>query len=243
MPATSSTQSLKAASARQKLQALANPKKTALIAGFFKTGPGQYGHGDIFIGVTVPQTRLVARQYPQLPLAQTALLLHSPIHEERLLALLILVEQFKKGDEKRRKEIFRFYLNNTRHINNWDLVDLSAGKIIGKFLLDKDIATLLKLAQSKDLWERRIAIIATLAFIKDNRFDATLKIARILLNDNHDLIHKAVGWMLREVGNQDLNKAEKFLKEHYRTMPRTMLRYTIEKFEATRRQKYLKGLI
>jgi len=170
-------------------------------------------------------------------------LLNSKIHEERLISLLILVEKYDKADEKVKDKIFRFYKKNRRKINNWDLVDLSAPKILGIHLLNRDKQILYKYAHSKNLWERRISIISTYSFIKNNDFDTTLEISGILLNDDHDLIHKAVGWMLREVGKQDLKTLEKFLKPRYNKMPRTMLRYSIEKFPEMKRKKYLKGKI
>ncbi len=191
----------------------------------------------------VPQTRKLAKKYNDLSLNDAVELLHSPIHEERLLALLILVGQYQKGDEGLREKIFKLYLENIKYINNWDLVDLSAPHIVGGHLFTKNKSQLIEMAKSKLLWEKRIAILSTLFFTKNNRFQETIRISRILLTDNHDLIHKAVGWMLREVGNRDIQTEEKFLKTHYKKMPRTMLRYAIEKFPETNRQKYLKGKI
>jgi len=220
-----------------------DPERTINLQRFFKTKKGEYGEGDVFLGLTVPQCRKVVKQYKILDLCDVLKLLKSKYHEERLIALLIFVEQFSKGDPKKRKEIYDNYLNNTKYINNWDLVDLSAHKIVGAYLFDKNRSVLYKLAKSSDLWEKRISIIATAWFIKNNDFDDTLNISDILLNDKHDLIHKAVGWMLREIGNNDLLVEEKFLKSRYKTMPRTMLRYAIEKFEEGKRKKYLKGEI
>jgi 3-methyladenine DNA glycosylase AlkD len=170
-------------------------------------------------------------------------LLNSKIHEERLIAAFILVDQYKRGDEKKKKIIFNFYLKNRKGINNWDLVDLSAPKIVGAYLIDREKDLLYKFANSKDLWEKRISIISTQAFIREHFFEDTLNISKILLNDKHDLIHKAVGWMLREVGNRDMETEEEFLKKFYKKMPRTMLRYAIEKFPEQKRINYLKGLI
>ncbi len=226
------------------LRKFASAEKAKNLARFFKTGPGQYGEGDRFIGVTVPQSHTAAKKYKNLPLEETATLLHSPVHEERLVALLILIEQFKvadqRNDEKTREKIYRLYLDNTAYINNWDLVDLSASRIVGPYLEDKPKDILRKLATSKSIWERRIAILSTFHFIKQGNPKYSLEIAEMLLQDNHDLIHKALGWMLREVGK---NCGEKiladFLDKHAATMPRTMLRYAIEKFPEGKRQNYL----
>ena len=210
---------------------------------FFKTGPGEYGEGDQFLGVRVPSTRRVARKYRLLPLADTLTLLHSAMHEERLSALLILTQQFRDGSPDKQAEIYRMYLNNTQYINNWDLVDTSAEHIIGAYLNNRPRKPLHTLSQSENLWERRIAIMATFHFIKNNEFGETLKIAERLVADKEDLIHKAVGWMLREVGKRDRDAEALFLKRHYRHLPRTMLRYAIEKFPENLRQQYLKGTI
>ena len=171
------------------------------------------------------------------------MLIHSKVHEERLIAAFILVDQYKKGDDKKKKTVFDFYLKNRKGINNWDLVDLSAPKIVGEYLLDKEKDLLFKLARSKDLWEKRIAILSTQTFIRNHFFEDTLNISEILINDKHDLIHKAVGWMLREVGNRNMQTEEEFLRKHYKTMPRTMLRYAIEKFPEKKRKDYLEGRI
>lgn len=210
---------------------------------FFKTGPGEYGEGDKFVGIRVPILRRVAKQYRDLSLGDTERLLQSPIHEERLLALFILVLQYEKGNPSVRKDIFDLYCHNMKFVNNWDLVDSSAHKIIGDYLRTRSRRLLHRLARSGVLWERRIAIMSTLAYINDGQFGETLEIAEALLHDNEDLIHKAVGWMLREVGNQDRNVEEAFLKKHYKGMPRTMLRYAIEKFPETKRQRYLHGKV
>jgi 3-methyladenine DNA glycosylase AlkD len=228
---------------RAKLRKLGNKQRAESSQRYFKTGPGEYGEGDRFIGITVPELRKLSKEYQGIPLTEVTQLLHSPIHEERLLALLILVRAFAKGDEHVKETIFNIYLKNTRYINNWDLVDLSAMYIVGAFLMAKSKKPLFTLAKSKDMWERRIAIIATFYFIKEGKFTDAMKIARMLLSDMEDLIHKAVGWMLREVGKRHLATEERFLKEHYKKMPRTMLRYAIEKFPEAKRQRYLKGKI
>jgi len=216
-------------------------EKAKILQRFFKTGKGEYGEEDIFLGITVPKQRQIAIKYESLALKDIQLLLKSKIHEERLTALLILVNNYKKSENK--SEIYDFYLKNTKNINSWDLVDLSAQVIIGTYLEDKDRSILYKLAKSSNLWERRIAIISTFHFIKNNDFSDALKIAEILLNDKHDLIHKAVGWMLREIGKRDISVLENFLKKNYHSMPRTMLRYAIEKFPEKKRKMYLAGKI
>ncbi|MCK9211837.1 MAG: DNA alkylation repair protein [Ignavibacteriaceae bacterium] len=221
----------------------ANKQQAEILQRFFKTGPGEYGEGDIFYGIKVPEQRTVAHQFQNLPLNDLQILLKSKVHEERLIALLILVLKFKYADEVVREKLFKFYLKNSERINNWDLVDLSADKIVGAFLIDKDKSLLLKMAASSNLWERRIAMISTFYFIKNGIFEITFKIAELLLHDKHDLIHKAVGWMLREIGKRDLEPEEEFLKLHYKQMPRTMLRYAIERFPEAKRQAYLKGNI
>ena len=210
---------------------------------FFKTGPGEYGEGDQFIGVRVPVLRKLARKYKGLAVPHVVPLLESAVHEERQLALFILVLKFQQGDESERRTIYELYLDNTEHVNNWDLVDCSAHQIAGEHLLGRNKRALYKFAKSRSLWERRIAIMATFRFIKAGEFEDTLALAKLLLNDEEDLIHKAVGWMLRELGNRDRNTEEKFLAEHYDAMPRTMLRYAIEKFPAPKRKRYLQGRI
>lgn len=221
----------------------ANPQKAALLQRFFKTGPGEYGEGDIFLGIMVPVQRSIAKKYKDLPLKDIKALLHSDKHEERLIALLILVEQFKKGDEQLKEDIFTFYHLHRKRINNWDLVDLTAHIISGSYLMDKDKTILYKLAESENIWDRRIAVLSTFHFIKNNVFDDALGVAELLINDKHDLIQKAVGWMLREIGNRDINTEEGFLEKHYKNMPRTMLRYAIEKFPEKKRLAYLKGTV
>lgn len=222
------------------IQEAADKEKAVNLARFFKTGKGEYGEGDVFLGITVPVQRMIVRKFKELPQSDVAQLLKSKFHERRLIALLILIEQFNRGDDKLKKLIFDIYLSNTRFINNWDLVDLSALHIIGAFLLDKDRNILYTLVKSDNLWERRIAILSCFAFIRQNDFDDALHISEILLGDSHDLIHKAVGWMLREIGKRDLKKEEQFLNKHYRKMPRTMLRYSIERFVENKKAKYMK---
>lgn len=226
---------------RQALQQYASPDRAKVNQWFFKTGKGEYAEGDRFIGVTVPQIRSVAKRFQNLPLAQILKLLPSKIHEERLLALLILVTQFKRRDINTQKQIADIYLSNLQYVNNWDLVDSSAHHILGQYLSDKSRKILYKLARSSRLWDRRVSIITTLHFIKQGDFSDTLKLAEILLKDTEDLMHKAVGWMLREVGKKDQQVLEDFLKLHYQNMPRTMLRYAIERFSQTKRTQYLKG--
>ena len=247
---------------KKELKAKASPKKAKILQRFFKTGPGEYGYGDVFLGVVVPETRKVAKKYSTLKVADAVKLLHSKIHEERLAALLIMVDKFQAPEQQRSRKrisssflpslpskarwgkkkvyflrpgneqeiIYKTYLKNTKYINNWDLVDLSAEKIVGDYLFDKPKDILYKLAESKSVWERRIAIIATFNFIKNNKFEETFKISKILLNDEHDLIHKAVGWMLREVGKRDIKTEKDFLDKYSKKMARTTFRYAIERF-------------
>jgi 3-methyladenine DNA glycosylase AlkD len=222
-----------------RLRSLGNPKDAAFLAGFFKTGPGQYGEGDLFIGVRVPAIRKIAKEFKSLSLSEVVRLLHSKIHEERLAALAILVLQTAKADSETRKQVYDLYLANTRFINNWDLVDLSAPQLVGAYLEDKSRRPLYRLAKSSWLWDRRISILATFHFIRLGDFDDTLTIAKLLLGDKEDLIHKAVGWMLREVGKRDQEVLETFLDNHWQVMPRTMLRYAIEKLPEKKRRGYL----
>ena len=222
------------------MKKLSNPKKAKLLSRFFKSGKGENGEGDIFLGVTVPESRKIAIKYKSLSLEEVEDLLKSKIHEERLIALLLLVHNYQKHPEKR-QEIYNFYPKSTKYINNWDLVDLSCHQIIGEYLLDKNRAVLYKLANSSNLWEKRISIISTAAFIRKNQFKDTISISKILLKDKHDLIHKAVGWMLREVGKRDKEELINFLNSHYKEMPRTMLRYSIEKLPEKQRKSYLTG--
>ena len=223
------------------LRTLADPEVAAVSTRFFKTGPGEYGEGDVFIGIRVPAIRKVAKDFKGLPAAEVECLLHSKIHEERLLALMILVTQFEKADKAARRQIYDLYLANTRYINNWDLVDLSAPQIIGGFLETRSRRPLYRLAKSASLWERRISIVATHWFIRHGDFVDTIRLAERLLGGKEDLIHKAVGWMLREVGKRDVTVLEEFLGQHCRVMPRTMLRYAIERFPEKKRRKYMGG--
>jgi len=224
---------------KKDLENLADPEKAKILSRFFKTGKGQYGEGDFFLGIVVPKQRTIAKKYARLPLGDIGRLLKSKIHEHRLVSLLILVNTYKNADKKDREKIVDFYLKQKRNINNWDLVDLSAPNILGEYLLDKDRTVLYRFAGSKNLWERRIAIMSTFAFIRKNDFKDALRISGVLLQDSHDLIHKAVGWMLREVGKRDLKAEEDFLDSHYMAMPRTMLRYAIERFDEEKRKKFL----
>ena len=231
------------AAIRAEFRELADPVRAVHSQRFFKTGPGQYGEGDRFLGLTVPVMRSLVLKCRDLDDASALELLDSPWHEERLVGLLLLVEGYSGGNESRRENIHRAYLANTRHINNWDLVDATAGEIVGSHLDAADISLLERLSGSDNIWERRIAIVSTFHFIKQNEFRPTLKIARILVGDSHDLIHKAVGWMLREVGKRDRTALDAFLKRHYRRMPRTMLRYAIERHPERVRKQYLAGTI
>lgn len=265
---------MKAEQVKNSLKKLSSKKKAEVNQYFFKTGKGEYGEGDKFIGVTMPEMRSVAKEFVDLSFVEIKKLLDSKIHEHRMTGLIILTYKFEKRDPRKtclsgrqgeddnirsgddgdiRKKIFNFYLKNTKAINNWDLVDVSCPNIIGEYLLylpsenkDKDRKILYKLSKSKDLWEQRISIVSTWSFIRKGDFEDTLKISEILLNHEHDLIHKAVGWMLREVGKKNKDGElllKKFLKKHYKKMPRTMLRYAIEKFPEKERNRYLKGLI
>lgn len=228
---------------RKKIKSLASPEISKTMQWFFKTGKGEYGEGDIFAGLKVPTQRKISREFKNLELSELKILLDSIVHEERLISLFILVDKYEKNSDIEKEKIFSFYLKNRKGINNWDLVDLSAPKIIGKHLLKNDRSLLFKFALSKNLWERRIAVLSTYEFIRNNDFQTTLEIAKLLVDDKHDLIHKAVGWMLREIGKRDLKTEENFLKLYYKKMPRTMLRYAIEKFPESKRKKYLLGKI
>jgi 3-methyladenine DNA glycosylase AlkD len=229
---------------RAELASLADPRRAEGLRGLLQIVPGGYGEGDRTIGVSVPDQRRVAGRYwRELSLADTTTLLTSDVHEERLTSLFILVRRFTKGDDDERDQIYRTVLANTDRINNWDLVDSSAPYIVGPWLIDKDRSVLDRLAGSRLLWDRRIAIMATFAFIRAGDFQWTFRLSERLLHDPHDLVHKAVGWMLREVGNRDRAAEEEFLARRYRVMPRTMLRYAIEKFEPQRRKAYLSGVV
>jgi len=230
-----------AAAVIKDLKSLANAQNAVNLARFFKTGKGQYGYGDKFLGIKVPEQRKVVRAHAKLAITEAAKLLHSEWHEVRLVGLLILVHQYQRADATIRRRIFDLYLASTRHINNWDLVDLSAEHIVGPHVPPKDLAVLERLARSPDVWERRIAMLATFHWIKLREFAPALRVAELLLDDKHDLIHKAVGWMLREIGKRDRAAEVEFLAEHYREMPRTALRYAIEHFSEGERRSYMTG--
>ncbi len=231
-----------ASSVKTALRKAADKKRAVILSRFFKTDKGEYGEGDIFLGIVVPEQRKIAKQFSSLPFSEVLQLLKSPIHECRLTALFILIYQYQKGGTEIKKKIFDAYLKNLRQVNNWDLVDLSAPKIAGDFLLQNPAQRkiLYKLAKSKNLWERRVAMLSTFTFIRAGQFTDAFKIAKILLHDKHDLIHKAVGWMLREIGKIDQKAEEKFLHGHSRQMPRTMLQYAIEKFSTEKKVFYMK---
>ena len=224
---------------KRDLNVLADPKRARASQRFFKTGPGEYAEGDRFLGITVPAQRKVAHAYIALKLPAVGKLLRSPIHEHRFVALEILVAKYERGDLREKGRVFNFYLRHKAYVNNWDLVDTSAEYIPGDYLFGKKKEVLFTLARSKNIWQRRMAIVATFCFIKKGRFGETLKISKILLADEHDLIHKAVGWMLREVGKRSLETELQFLDVYYRRMPRTMLRYAIERFPEKKRKHYL----
>jgi 3-methyladenine DNA glycosylase AlkD len=225
----------------RELRAAAAPERAAGAASFFKTGPGQYGDGDVFLGVTVPVLRRLALKYRNIPLEELEPLLEAPEHELRSAALEILVDQHKRADPKTRKAIQDFYLANTRHINNWDLVDLSCREIVGGYLRTRPRKLLDRLAASPSLWERRIAMVSTMSLVRSGEFDDAIRTAERLLSDKHDLIHKAIGWVLRELGDQDRAVLVGFLQKHYARIPRTALRYAIEHFPADQRKQILKG--
>ncbi len=226
---------------QNELQKLADKRYAAFVQGYFKTGKGEYGEGDVFLGIKVPVMRSVIKKY-DVTLPEIETLLKSEIHEYRYCAILALIKKYQKGQgTPYQKELFDFTLRHTARINNWDLVDTAAPSLIGSYLLDKDKSVLYSLAKSKNLWERRIAIVSTYAFIRKGWYEETLKIAELLLHDKHDLMHKAVGWMLREVGKRDLDVAESFLKKFHKIMPRTMLRYALERFETEKKECYMKG--
>jgi 3-methyladenine DNA glycosylase AlkD len=225
---------------KAELEKLSDPEHAMKLQGFFKTNKGEYGEGDVFLGVRVPDQRRIAKKYRNISLVDVLELLQSGIHEHRLTALFILTEQFNKGDEEARRRIVDLYLSNTASVNNWDLVDSSAHKILGVWLVDKARSVLYELARSESLWERRISIISTFAFIKRGDLEDALALAETLVDDEHDLIHKASGWVLREVGKMDQSVLEEFLLEHFQTMPRTMLRYAIERLPEERRKFYMR---
>jgi 3-methyladenine DNA glycosylase AlkD len=230
-----------AAAVRRLLGERASPEKAAFLPRFFKTGPGEYGFGDRFYGVVVPDCRRIAKAARNLSESDLEELLRSPMHEERTVALMVMAERFERGDEGGKSRVYRLYRRNVARVNNWDLVDGSAPTIAGGYFEERDRSQLRRWARSKKLWERRIAMLATYRYIKRGDFRDALAIARILRDDPEDLIHKAVGWMLREIGNRDRGVEERFLRAHHRKMPRTMLRYAIEKFPEPRRKAYLNG--
>ncbi len=216
-----------------------NPGQAAILQRFFKTGKGEYGEGDVFLGIKVPVQRKIVKKYLDLSLRDIQKLMNSKIHEHRMVGLLIIVYKYEKADDAERDKLYNFYIKNSKKINNWDLVDVTAPHVVGRHLLDKSRKVLYTFARSKNLWQKRIAILSTFPFIRKGEFTDTLKIAEILLHDEHDLMHKAVGWMLREVGKRDQDAEERFLKKHRQVMPRTMLRYAIERFSERKRKWYL----
>ncbi len=230
---------MKAEQARADLNKLVDPKRAAFAARYFKTGPGEYGHGDVFLGLTAPQLRSLAKRYKDLSLDEVGKLLESPIHDERAFAVIVLVNQAKKASAAQATAIYRFYLSHLKWVNNWDLVDISCRAIVGNYLLDKDRSVLYRLAKSKIMWERRVAIVSTFAFINAGELADTYKLAELLLADQEDLMHKAVGWALRETGKKDEAALRSFLDKHIGNMPRTTLRYAIERFDPVTKQEYL----
>ena len=219
----------------KEMDSLKNPEKIKIFQRFFKTGKGEYGEGDIFLGLTVPIEKELAKKYKDLDFPDIETLLDSKIHEHRMLGAMILCNHSKTQPEK----AFKFYLKNAKRMNNWDLVDCSSPQIVGEFLLDKDKSVLYKLSESSNLWEKRISIVSTIRLIKHNQLQPTLDVSKKLLGDKHDLIHKAVGWMLRELGKKDEKQLEKFLHDNYHELPRTSLRYAIERFPKEKREYYL----
>ena len=224
-----------------RLRKAACAKDAEFLQRFFKTGPGQYGEGDLFLGIRVPQTRRIIRDFQAMALDEAEALLQSPYHEERLAALLVMVKAFERGNDPKRRDVYTRYIRNTARVNNWDLVDLTAPNIAGAWLLRRSRKPLYRMARSPLLWDRRIAIVATHALIRAGDYTETLELSERLLGDREDLMHKACGWMLREVGKRDQETLEGFLRAHCRTMPRTMLRYAIERFEPELRRRYMKG--
>ena len=226
---------------KKELKEKSNSKQAKILQRFFKTGKGEYGEGDIFLGIKVPIQRSIAKKYTNLPLNQLQNLLNSKVHEYRLIALVILMDKYKKENKEK---IYNFYIKNLKNINNWDLVDISCPNIVGAYLYTqpREVTkkTLQQLAISDNLWKRRVAIVSTFYFIRQNRFVESIGIAQMLKNDKHDLIHKAIGWMLREIGKRNQEVEERFLRKYYKTMPRTMLRSAIEKFSKERKEFYMK---
>lgn len=243
MAITAKKQKIKTKDIREAVRALADPVQAKHALRFFKTGPGEYGEGDRFLGLRMPQIRALVKEYGVLPLSTIKPLLKSPWHEERMLALLLMVYRYQRVEEDEQEALYQLYLNSTDHINGWDLIDVTCRHIVGAWLYTRSRKPLYELARSDSLWERRIAMLATFYFIANNDFDDALKLAKILLRDEHDLMHKAVGWMLREIGKRDRKREEAFLLKHYQKMPRTMLRYAIEHFPERRRMAYLKGTV
>jgi 3-methyladenine DNA glycosylase AlkD len=233
---------MKAEEVKKEIKKFADPERAKNAQRYFKTGKGQYGYGDVFLGLSVPLQRKIAKKFEGLPLSEIKKLISSKIHEHRFIALIILLSQYQKGTASDKKSIVNFYLKNKKYINNWDLVDTSAPRILGDWFLNKEKSFLYKMAKSKNIWDRRIAILSTFWFIKHNRFEDSIKLARILLSDKHDLIHKAVGWMLREMGKRSETELEAFLDKNYRLMPRTMLRYAIERLPEKKRLYFMHRL-
>jgi 3-methyladenine DNA glycosylase AlkD len=230
--------------ASQELRKKANKAYAKQAQGFFKTSKGEYGYGDVFLGVRVPEIRKIAKKYRELETPQVVKLVESKYHEERMLGLIILMNQYERAkDEKEQDKIYKLYVSKFPFINNWDLVDVTCPRVVGAHLIERDRKVLYKWAKSKDLWTRRMAMISQWWFIRKGDLSEIFKIAEVLVHDEHDLIHKAVGWMIREAAKKDMKKAESFLKKHYKTMPRTMLRYAIERFPEKKRQAYLKGAV
>ena len=225
----------------ESLQMSADKEKAQFLQRFFKTGRGQYAESDVFWGIKVPETRQVAKAYRSMPLVELGIIMKNPVHEVRLCGLMVLIEQFNKAKEADKKRIIDFYLSHTQYINNWDLVDLSCYKILGNYLLDKPRDVLYRMAKSKNMWEQRIAIVSTLAFIRNYEFDDTLAISEVLLDHRHDLIHKAVGWMLRELAKKDEFAMLQFIEKHYNRLSRTTLRYAIERLPEEQRKNILQG--
>ena len=223
------------------LRSLGKPEIAAHSKRFFKTGQGEYGEGDKFLGIRVPVIRKLIKQYKDISVEESVILLGSEYHEERLFSLLMLVKKFDEGNDDNKKQIYNIYIKNFKHINNWDLVDSSASQIVGAYLYNRDKSILYDLAKSEIIWERRISIMSTCYFIRNGQFYDTINIANILICDKEDLIHKAVGWMLREVGKRNMKIEKDFIKKHIKYMPRTMLRYAIEKFPESERKAYLTG--
>jgi 3-methyladenine DNA glycosylase AlkD len=236
---TSSVVRQRASSVLRRMHGLSDPRRATSSARFFRTGPGEYGAGDRFLGLDAPQIRELAREFRSLPLSEVETLLESPWHEARLLAAVLLANAYGRGDDKTRDQVYRLYLRRTDRVNNWDLVDSSAPYIVGAHLLERSRAPLYKLARSKNVWERRIAIVATQHLIRHGEFDDTLRLAEQLIDDEHDLIHKAVGWMLREVGKRDERTLTDFLDRRAGALPRTTLRYAIERLTPAQRKRYM----